>query len=480
MGHIVRCTALADMLKNDFEIVFILQETDEQVLEIIKKTTENIIILPETTDYNSDFQNLFKHLNTGDMVVLDGYNFNKDYQQGIKKTGLKLVYIDDLIAEHQIADVVINQTNDIAKSQYSKESYTQLFLGLKYALLRKPFLKSSLPRKIHKIEKIFLSMGAADIHNITQKFVEALIHISEVKEINLMLGVVNPHLESINKLIEQNQQINIIKHFNIDADNLYQLLDRCDLAICPASSVLLESCAVGIGLVSGFTANNQLDNLIGLEKLNVLINLGDLISISKESIKKKLEDIINRPEIFNDLAINQKKVIDGNSAERILNIFKNLISDKLYFRVANSSDSELYFNWANDPVVRLNSFNQNEISFEDHNKWFSNKLNSPDCFFYLFVDLISNKPVGQVRIDKSGSEVVIGISIDEHFRGKSLGIEMLTKASSDYLERFPDATIVAYIKIENLPSYNLFKKAGFGGEEFSDYNGSRIYKMYKN
>jgi len=134
--------------------------------------------------------------------------------------------------------------------------------------------------------------------------------------------------------------------------------------------------------------------------------------------------------------------------------------DHLKMRQATLADTDLYYKWANDPLVRNNSYQKEAIDYHQHVNWFTQKLNSPDCFFYLFLNE-ENDPAGQVRIDKSGDEVIIGISIDEKFRGKGLGIEMLERSCNDYLEKFPGKEIVAYIKEENTASINQFTKAGF-------------------
>ncbi|TKC56947.1 GNAT family N-acetyltransferase [Pedobacter hiemivivus] len=143
---------------------------------------------------------------------------------------------------------------------------------------------------------------------------------------------------------------------------------------------------------------------------------------------------------------------------------------QLNYRKACIEDLDLYFKWSNDPLVRQNSFNQTEIPYSDHVRWFTNKLKDERCHFYLFLD--SNfKAVGQVRIDKFDDEIIIGLSIDEHFRGKGLGPEMLNLACIDYKKFHPDEIIVAYIKEGNISSYKVFEKAGFG-------NGTKI--MVKN
>ena len=175
-------------------------------------------------------------------------------------------------------------------------------------------------------------------------------------------------------------------------------------------------------------------------------------------------------------------MIDGKSPDRLLNIFKKLAETKkkmqLHFRFANEADTDLYYTWANDKVVRENSYNQEPIIYKNHVNWFQAKLISETCVFYLFLNN-ENIPVGQVRIDKAGSELIIGISIDTAFRGKSFGLEMLEKSTEDYLEKFPAAVIAAYIKAENMASYHIFRKAGFGEETIVTEEGIKSYKLLK-
>jgi len=149
--------------------------------------------------------------------------------------------------------------------------------------------------------------------------------------------------------------------------------------------------------------------------------------------------------------------IDGELKDVVIHTF---YLNPLKMRMATAADVDLYFNWANDKVVRENSFNSSEINYEQHVKWFTNKLSSKDCFFYLFLNE-QNVPVGQVRIDKTNEEVVIGISIDEKQRGKGFGVQMLNKATTEYLNQFPEAKIIAYVKEENIASLKLFTSANF-------------------
>lgn len=151
---------------------------------------------------------------------------------------------------------------------------------------------------------------------------------------------------------------------------------------------------------------------------------------------------------------------------------------KLRFRKANSGDTDLYYKWSNDKVVRENSFQKSMIRYEDHVSWFSQKLTNENCNFYLFLDS-NDVPVGQVRIDKSNNETIIGLSIDSTFRGQGLGTAMIQATCDDYFITHPDAVIVAYIKEQNVSSFKIFEKAGFNEPAKIFEEGSYIYRLIK-
>ena len=87
------------------------------------------------------------------------------------------------------------------------------------------------------------------------------------------------------------------------------------------------------------------------------------------------------------------------------------------FRKADLSDVNLYYNWLNDPEVRGKSFDTSIIKWDQHLKWFTEKINNPDYFFYLFQNNNLNY-IGQVRIQKvNDMNSVIGVSVCSEQRG---------------------------------------------------------------
>jgi UDP-2,4-diacetamido-2,4,6-trideoxy-beta-L-altropyranose hydrolase len=152
----------------------------------------------------------------------------------------------------------------------------------------------------------------------------------------------------------------------------------------------------------------------------------------------------------------------------------------LKYRLAKENDVDLYFKWTNDQKVRNNSYNQELVLYGNHVKWFKNKLNSTNIFFLLFY--LDGLPhfIGQVRLEKEGDKSIIGISIDQGFRGQGWAAKMLIKACEFYFSKFKNDTIIAFVKEENISSYRSFLKAGFKLEDKVVIQNSKSYKLIKN
>lgn len=152
---------------------------------------------------------------------------------------------------------------------------------------------------------------------------------------------------------------------------------------------------------------------------------------------------------------------------------------QIKIRRATILDIDQYYYWANDLEVRNNSYKGDLITLDEHQKWFSKKILSKDCFLYYFTDA-NDVPVGQVRIECiHKNDSVIGVSVDKSFRTKYLGSKMVLVASNEFLKTNPTYRLIAFIKVENKKSYKTFINAGFTLEAMVIHEGINSYKMVK-
>lgn len=150
----------------------------------------------------------------------------------------------------------------------------------------------------------------------------------------------------------------------------------------------------------------------------------------------------------------------------------------LKVREVTKNDSELIFNWSNDPLVRKQSFKSDNIEFKDHENWLNKKLINDNSL--LLLNQFKNNNIGMVRFEVEKDKCTIGILLDKKFRGKGFSSLMLTVSSTYYFNRF-SIPIFAYIKDSNLASIKSFEKAGYKFFNKTIVNGFKtlVYKLEK-
>lgn len=132
----------------------------------------------------------------------------------------------------------------------------------------------------------------------------------------------------------------------------------------------------------------------------------------------------------------------------------------LYLRRADREDCDLLFKWANDSLVRANSFSTDKISYEEHVRWFDRLMQNKDCLQYILMD--DCIPVGQARITICDNIAEVGYSVCADRRNSGYGSKLLGMIVDEVHKELPKVTsIVGKVKPENIASQKAFAKAGY-------------------
>lgn len=199
LGHISRSLALAEMLKGHFHLVFLTRAVPASLKNAIHSICDEIIDLPQST-FDEEAELLAaQYLGPGDIVVLDGYEFSGDYQKTLKKN--QIILIDDGLADHLLADLVINHAGGVSLSDYKLPPYSVALLGPHYALMRSPFIEASIKsRQLNAIDQIFVCFGGADPLKLTFKVLEALEMVDFIETVHVVTGAAFQELPGLKKL----------------------------------------------------------------------------------------------------------------------------------------------------------------------------------------------------------------------------------------------------------------------------------------
>lgn len=442
LGHVYRLLALAEKLNGEFDTVFIIREPSETLRKTILKYCNEIYTLRNYSTFIEEVEFWKAKLLSGnEVVVLDGYNFDTEYQQELINDVAALISVDDVHACHFVSDYIINIGGENLSGKYLNEFYTKHLFGFKYALLRKGF--DAIGRKNDE-KNVLICLGGADPENFTGKILnECLIKRPEFNY-HVVLGSAYKFESEIN----ENQNVHI--HKNLPAEQLAFLMKNCRYGICSASTISYEYLSTGGFLYIIQTVPNQ-ENIYHY--------------LLSKKVAAVYNDFLNGALLNNELIENQKKFLQIKNEFNYNEFFHQLNElNKFRFRLATIEDSKIYFDWANDPETRAQSFSSQLINWENHIKWLEEKLKSKTTIFLILQ--CENDPVGQLRFEIENDIATINYSIDSSNRGKGLGKLIIEKSVRYLIYMRPEIKqVIGFVKEKNPASQKAFLANRFNEEK---------------
>jgi len=311
LGHVFRSLALAEMIREDFDCQFLIRNPLPEIKEHILTICSDIYELPDTQNDVSEARYINDYLlEPTDIIVLDGYHFETNYQILMKGKGCRIVCIDDIPQHHFVADAIINHTGGISSRQYSTEEMTRIFIGPEYALLRQPFITAATKKDFSNWEKaIFVCLGGADPENDTLKILQRLDNLNQTEKVYLVTGAAYKHQAALDNF-RKRSALTIKQLSNLTAEEMVTVMKRCPSAICPPSTIAYEYLSIGGKLYLHQIADNQLLIKNYLLKNNLAFDIAEF-PVSDSAMV--LETIRQQEKLFN-----------GENKKNILNIFQNL------------------------------------------------------------------------------------------------------------------------------------------------------------
>ncbi len=461
-GHVMRCLALAQAWQDaDGQVIFLMATEAPDLKTRLKAEGMEVIYLPIQIGSAEDAEETAKLARqfNANWVVVDGYHFGAKYQEIIKESELKLLFIDDYgHAKQYHADIILNQNIHADEELYSnRQPYTQLLLGTSYTLLRREFWQwREWQRSLSLIAtKLLVTLGGADPDNVTLKVIQGLQQVEvEGLEAIVVVGGSNPHYEQLRSASQESCFPIQLKR---NVTNMPELMAWADVAITASGSTSWELAFMGLPSIFLILADNQRLIAEKLGAMGVVVNLGSHENVSSVQIASEVAQLMIATERREKMTRCSQELVDGQGSSRVLSYIKD---NFFQLRSVQQNDCRLLWKWSNAPEVRAVSFCYKSILWEDHVQWFKSKLMNPNCIFYIAINK-NDVPIGQIRYDIENSEAIVSMSIDPNFRNQDYGSRLIKLACKKLFSDFDVNRINAYIKLSNQASVRAFFKAGF-------------------
>lgn len=482
----MRCLALSQAWQaQGGAVVFLSYCQSDALRQRIKSTGVCFIPLDNSHPNPSDLQMTLLRLQgltvrhaQRPWLVLDGYHFDPAYQRAVRAAGYRVLVIDDTAhLPHYHADVLLNQNINAERLPYRCDSDTLLLLGTRYVLLRSEFLtwrewQREIPDVAHRV---LITLGGGDPENVTLEVVQALQQMGvDGLEAVVVIGGSNPHHEKLQVATAQ-FPFRLVH----DAPNMPELMAWADVAISAGGITCWELAFMGLPSLILVLAGNQRGIAEGLGEVGAAVNLGWLEQVRGARIADELSALCRDRDKRLKLLHNSQQLVDGDGARRAITVITGLESLKLdesmlVIRRATFEDALQIWRLANDPVVRMNSFNPDPIPLDHHIEWYKDKISNPNSHIWILE--FGGAVVAQARydrIDSNNAEVHFWVAAP--FRGKGLGTKVLERTWQYACEEMGVNHIKGLVFTTNIPSVRAFMKGEFRLVEELQQHGHSCY-----
>ena len=386
-----------------------------------------------------------------DWLVVDHYGIDQSWETELRTRAKRIMVIDDMANREHDCDLLLDQNLvDGLLTRYRtlipKDS--ACLLGPEFALLQSdyPIAHHSAAPRVGPAKRLLVYFGGADQKNLTGMAISAFQELDRNDiQLDVIINSRSPFKLSIQEQVEGLKNVTLYE----DVPSLAGLMLKADLAIGGGGATCWERCCLGLPAYVVTLAENQVPIAKTLQAEGYVKWLGDANDLSIESLKSRLADALNNGNTLADWSTRCRSLVDGKGAERVAAILKLDEATQLRARPARLEDEALLLEWANDPLVRENAFEQELIEPETHRKWFYQRLRYGDRHQIFIVETEESVPLGQVRFDRGSDGWEISYSVARYARGRLLGRKVLELGIAELKKNHKPSLIIARVKLDN-------------------------------
>lgn len=325
-GHVMRCLTIADeLIQCHQKVCFVV--SDEESVTLIREKQYPVIVTKSKwnqVDTELEYKLLYKYAKCGDILIVDSYFLHSDYLSKMRNI-FKVVVFDDMFSEKKNADIIINYNVFYRKFDYEqryKNEVCQLLLGEAYVPLRKQFrdLKPIARARDFYNLQVLLLCGGGDKENMILNCLQWLEQNNQKLfnqlQWNIVIGRYYPATQKLNEFIHKFSHIKVF----INVDNMAELMQKSDICITAASTVLYECCVMQLPTIFFVVAEDQKYDAEFFEKNNMMLYCGNFKSDMEKSLvcmNEYLNELVLNREQRQSMKTLMGKYIDGFGASRI-------------------------------------------------------------------------------------------------------------------------------------------------------------------
>lgn len=464
-GHIYRLLTLSDALRSiGWNCAFAC--TSETLMIVPALKNKGVAILPPDA------------VEACDLLVIDHYGLDKDYEEQARGWAKRIAVIDDLADRSHDCDVLLDMTYGRKQNDYRDllPDDCTVLCGTEYALLRPQFTQArpaslECRKNLNSPPRVLVSLGSTNLHDVTGTVLKALAGYQGQKlAMDVVMGSGAFAYDEVKALTQNIPLHEVVLH--TDTPHMADLMMQADLAIGAGGTSSWERCCLGLPTLLVELADNQSMIADQLDQAGAVINLGRLGNFDPANFVQIMDDLLNSRETLGRMSAKASAICDGRGSERVL---PWLMADKstkgentVRLRWLEARDEDILLNWQSEPETRRYARTSAPPTPEEHAAWLERKLADTQSFPYLI--LTDGLEAGHIRLDNRGAFFEVSILIDPAYYGMGIALAALELLH----DLHNDKIIRAEVLPQNEASQALFQKAGYKTDQDNWYRYEQL------
>lgn len=259
-GHVMRCLTIAGSFRQlGHDVQFWMERLPGHLIDLV----------------GSKGYVVTQQVSSADLLIVDHYQLDRQWEQSMRKMFSKIVVIDDLANRPHDCDLLLDQ-NVVANYERRYDdlvpAHCRKLLGPAYLIMRDEFIEARMRAFVRtgRVERLLVFMGGSDPTGETLKILEALKQAADrFKHIDIVVGSSNVNRSEIQQSCGAMQL-----HYHCQIDYLAELMQAADFAIGAGGTAMWERCYVGLPSSSTVVADNQQATTVMAAELGAVLHLG--------------------------------------------------------------------------------------------------------------------------------------------------------------------------------------------------------------
>jgi spore coat polysaccharide biosynthesis predicted glycosyltransferase SpsG len=255
----------------------------------------------------------------GDLCVVDGYHFRREFFDGLTRPESRLVLIDDnLETQATAAFAVINQNPSATMLDYAvRLSAPTVLAGLEFALLRPEVMDAALRSRGQREDAVLVSLGGADVLGLSESIADALARLNQPTIVALGASVADR--AQVEKRLASGG-VRVIGH-----EAFLAALAVCAVAVIAAGSTMWEAAFFGTPTVALRVADNQIAPALAAAALGMTLTFDAQHESECGLWATSAAALRADPERRAEMARCGREAVDGNGPRRVARRLRHLL-----------------------------------------------------------------------------------------------------------------------------------------------------------